>query len=134
MDPEFSSYKIYRQDSSDNTTWSAASLIASTSLLTYTDRGLSTSKYYKYSIAVLDSFGNESAKVLMATPAAGHISPLPDTDVPVIGNLSPGAGTTINKTTNVSILATDNVGITKIELFVCSSAVNVTIAAISTSR
>ncbi|NLE27562.1 MAG: fibronectin type III domain-containing protein, partial [Clostridiaceae bacterium] len=127
QDPELSSYRIYRQESTDNITWAAETLVASTSLLTYTDRGLSAAKYYRYTIAVLDSFGNESAKVPMAVPVAGYIVPLSDTDIPVIGSFAPAAGSTINKTKNISILASDNVGVSKIELFVKNAAGDVTI-------
>ncbi|NLO21434.1 MAG: PKD domain-containing protein, partial [Syntrophomonadaceae bacterium] len=116
-DPELSSYILYRRSSADHNTWDEWVQVATTSLLTYTDHGRSATTYYQYSIAVLDRYGNLSDKVLMSTPGEGYIVPLNDNDIPIIGSFSPAAGSTLNGTRNISILASDNVGVSKIELF-----------------
>ncbi|MFA9422012.1 MAG: CARDB domain-containing protein, partial [Sedimentibacter sp.] len=120
-DEELSSYFLYRKTSQDNITWTEWTKIASTSLLTYTDYGLSATTYYKYGVAVYDRFGKTTEIVAMTSPESGYISPLSDTQTPVIGSFSPSTGSVINKITNISILASDNVGVSKIELFLENS-------------
>ncbi len=107
-DSELSSYKLYRKTT--GTDWT---VIATTSLLTYTDYGRSTSESYEYAVSITDKFGNESDK----KPIAAPVTPLADTEKPVINSFSPAAGSTIKKAVNVSVLSADNVAVAKIELF-----------------
>ncbi|MEI6560505.1 MAG: S8 family serine peptidase [Verrucomicrobiota bacterium] len=62
-------------------------------------------------------YGNGRVNALRAVSAAKTYTTT-DTIPPVATLLSPGNGSTISGTTNVSVKATDNVGVTRVELYV----------------
>lgn len=63
-------------------------------------------------------FGFGRVNVYKSVVAALNTQPQPDTIAPTASIVSPGAGATLSGTTSVNVSATDNVGVTRVELIV----------------
>ncbi len=89
-----------------------------TTTTTYIDTGVSGGTTYSYAVAAFDNSGNistRSSSVSITTPVAV----VPDTIPPVIVSISPAYGSTLRgKSATISATATDNKGVTYIEISV----------------
>jgi thermitase len=98
-------YKVYRGGVQVGTSATAA----------YSDTTLSASTAYTYTVAAYDAAGNVSAQSSAVTVTTQALA---DTQAPVTSISSPLAGATVNSTVGVSASASDNVAVTKAELYV----------------
>jgi len=81
----------------------------------FADTNLSASTAYVYTVAAYDAAGNVSAQSVGVTVTTQALA---DTTAPVTSISSPLAGATVNGTVGVSVSASDNVAVTKVELYV----------------
>lgn len=97
-------YKVFRNGTQVATTTSTA----------YTNTGLVASSTYTYAVAAVDAAGNSSdlSGGVNVTTLGG------DTIPPTVAITSPTAGAIISGITTVTISASDNVGVTKVEYFI----------------
>lgn len=65
-----------------------------------------------------EGFGHGRVNALAAVTAAALVQPPPDTAPPVVGVSPPANGATVMALTEVSVAALDDVGVTKVDLFV----------------
>lgn len=66
-------------------------------------------------------FGNGRINVVKSLLAAQTLVPQPDTLAPAVSIASPFAGTSVSGSTAVNVTASDNVGVTKVELYLNGS-------------
>ena len=104
-------YRIYRSTQKDSG-YSLISEIRNRDTLTYSDKKVAKGLKYYYYIVGVDQFGQESLKYDVVS--AGLID---DTVSPVFVKMSPANGTYIYGKTRFTVNATDNVGVSKTELY-----------------
>ena len=104
-------YRIYRSTQKDSG-YSLISEIRNRDTLTYSDKKVAKGLKYYYYIVGVDQFGQESLKYDIVS--AGLID---DTVSPVFVKMSPANGTYIYGKTRFTVNATDNVGVSKTELY-----------------
>ncbi len=80
----------------------------------YSNSGLSPSATYRYRVRARDAAGNISA--YSAIVSATTTTATADTTPPTVSIASPTGGSTVSGTVPVSVTATDNLGVTKVEL------------------
>jgi len=97
-----SGYRVYR----------GGTQIATTSVTSFTDTGLSASTTYTYAVAAFDAAGNLSAQ---SSPASATTPAPSDTTPPTVSITSPADGATVNGTVTVSANASDNVGVAGVQ-------------------
>jgi chitodextrinase len=100
-------YNVYRDGAKVTT-------VAGTS---YNNTGLAAGTSYSYQVSATDAAGNESA-LSAAASATTQTAPPPDTTAPTVNITAPAAGATVSGSVNVTVSATDNVGVAKVELYV----------------
>ena len=104
-DADLDYYRLYR--SADGGEFI---LLQETILLSYIDTSVESGKSYAYQVTAIDTYGHESAPAISDT-----VTVLPDTTPPVITGFVPADGSRINGSANISVLASDNVGIEGID-------------------
>ncbi len=104
-----SGYDVYRNGNKVNT-------VATTS---FSDTGLTANTTYSYYVIARDSAGNSSPQ--SAKVSATTLAPPPtnsDLTAPVVKITSPVQGSTVGRNVNVNATATDNVKVTKMEVYI----------------
>ena len=97
-----SGYRVYR----------GGTQIATTSMTSYANTGLSPSTTYSYTVAAYDAAGNLSAQ---SSSASATTQAPPDTTPPTVSITSPVSGATVGGTTSVTANASDNVGVVGVQ-------------------
>lgn len=100
-------YKMYRTGDDGS---SAVTTCAFTGCY---DVGLTGGVTYTYAVSAVDSAGNESAK--SSTVSFLVLVPVPDTTPPTVSIVSPAAGDTVSGSMNISVNASDDVGIASVQ-------------------
>ena len=104
-------YRIYRSTQKDSG-YSLISEIRNRDTLTYSDKKVAKGLKYYYYIVGVDQFGQESLKYDILSAVL-----IDDTVSPVFVKMSPANGTYIYGKTRFTVNATDNVGVSKTELY-----------------
>lgn len=101
-------YKVYYNADSAGPPFSGTGTVGKVTSTTLT--GLDPSKTYYFAVTAYDATGTEStySNIVRAAEATA----------PTVSITSPASGATISGTTSVAISATDNVGVTSVELYV----------------
>lgn len=97
--------------------------IGTTTLTTYTDNGVSAGQTYSYTVRAYDVANNLSNASNTATVTTQTVSG-GDTIAPTVNFVTPSNGATVSGTVNVQVSASDNVGVTKTELYINGSLVS----------
>jgi chitodextrinase len=96
--------------------------IATTSVAAYKDTGLMPSSEYTYAVSAYDAADNISVKSadVMTTTLSGSSAQgsTADTTPPTTSITSPAVGVTLSGAVQVSVSASDNAGVVKVELYV----------------
>ena len=98
-------YDIYRNGTKINT-----NLVTTTN---YGDAGLAANTTYNYYVVAKDTTGNQSA----ASNTVQVITPAPDT-APTVSITNPLNGNPVTGSVSITVNATDDKGVTKVEYFV----------------
>ncbi|MEJ2392692.1 MAG: CARDB domain-containing protein [Gammaproteobacteria bacterium] len=102
---DFAYYKLYRSTAADSGYTRINGLMSTE---TFTDRAVSPGITYWYQVTVVDHVGNESG---FSDPASA--SPVSDSTPPTILSLLPAEGKRAADVLELSVRATDNVGVTR---------------------
>ncbi len=97
-------YKVYR----------GGSQIATVTGTTYNDTGLSPSTTYTYTVSAYDAAGNVSGQ---SSPTSATTTALLDTTPPDVSITSPLSNATVSGLITVSVSATDNTGVARVEFY-----------------
>lgn len=93
-----------------------STVLGFTGSASYTDKTAAASQIYTYGVRAFDAAGNASAKINVAVATTGTTG---DTVKPVSSITKPANNSTITaESTPISFTATDNVAVTKVELYV----------------
>ncbi len=105
-------YRVYR----------AGVQIGTTTLTSYTDNGVSGGQTYAYTVRAYDVANNLSntSNTATVTTQSGTGG---DTVAPTVNFVTPSNGATVSGTVTVQVSASDNVGVTKTELYINGSLV-----------
>lgn len=101
-------YKVYYNADSAGPPFSGTGTVGKVTSTTLT--GLDPSKTYYFAVTAYDATGTESTYSNIVSAA--------EATAPTVSITSPASGATISGTTSVAISATDNVGVTSVELYV----------------
>ncbi|ADI84783.1 Ig-like domain-containing protein [Geobacter sulfurreducens] len=101
-------YKVYYNADSAGPPFSGTGTVGKVTSTTLT--GLDPSKTYYFAVTAYDATGTESTYSNIVSAA--------EATAPTVSITSPASGSSISGTTSVAISATDNVGVTSVELYV----------------
>lgn len=101
-------YKVYYNADSAGPPFSSTGTVGKVTSTTLT--GLDPSKAYYFAVTAFDATGTESTY--------SNIVSVAEATAPTVSITSPASGASISGTTSVAISATDNVGVTSVELYV----------------
>lgn len=101
-------YKVYYNADSAGPPFSGTGTVGKVTSTTLT--GLDPSKTYYFAVTAYDATGTESTYSNIVSAA--------EATAPTVSITSPASGASISGTTSVAISATDNVGVTSVELYV----------------
>ena len=87
--------------------------IATTATTMYSNTGLAAATTYAYTVTAFDAAGNTSTP---STSASGTTAAALDTTPPTVTINSPSNGSTVTGMVNIGATATDNVGVTRVDL------------------
>ena len=104
---EIAQYRIYRASGGDY------ALYASTTLTHFDDKDVSLGTSYSYKVTAVDTFGYEGTE----TVTAAAVAPLADITAPQVTGYTTAAGTRIRGDFAFGIIASDNVGVTYIDVY-----------------
>lgn len=100
--------------------------IGTTATTNYSSTGLTAATTYSYTVRAFDAAGNSSApSTSVSGTSAAPPAPPPDATAPTVSIASPTGGTVAN-TIPVSVNASDNVGVTRVDLRVNNQVVGTT--------
>lgn len=96
--------------------------LATVATNSFSDTGLAASTTYSYYVVAQDAAGNSSPSSNMVSAATqATTQPTVDTASPLVSIGSPANGSTIGRSVSVKASATDNIGVTKMEVYIDGS-------------
>lgn len=105
---DVAAYKVYKADMDKGN----YHCVMNSASLNYYDTDIDDGKSYAYYVTAVDEAGNESEKSVVSFATA-----IPDETIPKIEGVSPSDGSKIGASTDFSIIATDNSGLSSIKTY-----------------